>query len=108
MSLSTHCGPVACMQALMCFVVGVGVMFGMVVGPVLGAHIPVITKLILECAAMEPPKLHIHHLGPAGDNSFIGNSCGCRVISLDRTFWLGLTHGNEGLAVGNHFLCSDE
>ncbi len=80
----------------------------MVVGPVLGAHIQVITKLILGCAAMEPPKSHIHQIGPAGDNSFIDNSCGCRVISLDRTFRLGPTYGDEDLAVGNHFSCSDE
>ncbi len=80
MGLSTHQGPVTCMQASMGFVVGVRVMFGIVVGPVLGACIPVITKLILGCVAMEPPKLHIYHLGPVGDNSFIGNSCGGRVI----------------------------
>jgi hypothetical protein len=96
------------MQASMGFMVGVRVVFGVVVGPVLGSRIPVIMKLILGCAAMEPPNLHIHHLGPAGDNSFIGNSRSCRIISLDGTFWWGPTHGNEGLAVGNHFLCSDE
>jgi hypothetical protein len=79
----------------------------MVVGPVPGAHIPGIMKLILGCGATEPPKLHIHHLGPGRDNSFVGNSHSCRVICLDRTFWLGPTHGNEGLAVGNHFSCSD-
>jgi hypothetical protein len=66
MGLITHRGPVTCMQALMGFVVGVRVVFGMVVGPVLGARIPVIMKLILGCMVMEPPKLHIHHLGPAG------------------------------------------
>ncbi len=96
------------MRASKGFVVGVMVMFGMVVGPVLGACIPVIMKLILGCTATEPPKLHIRHLGPAGDNSFIGNSRSCRVIHLDRTFWLGPIHVNEGLAVGNHFLCSGE
>jgi hypothetical protein len=53
MGLSTHQGPVTCMQALMGFVVGVRVMIGMVVGPVLGARILVITKLILGCAATE-------------------------------------------------------
>ncbi len=90
------------------FVGVVMVVFGMVVGPVLGAHIPVITKLILEIAVTEPPKLHIHHFCPAGDNGFVGHSRDCRVIHLDRPFWLGPTHGNEGLAVGNHFLCSDE
>jgi hypothetical protein len=108
MGLSTHQGPVTCMRALMGFVVGIRVVFGVVFGPVLGTCIPVITNLILGCTAMEPPKLHIHHLGPAGDNSFIGNSCCCRVIHFDRTFWLGPIHGDEGLAVGGHFSCSDE
>jgi hypothetical protein len=73
------------MQASMGFVVGVRVVFGMVVSPVLGARIPVITKLILQCAAIEPPKLHIRHLGPAGNNSFVGNSRGGRV-----SIWIGL------------------
>jgi hypothetical protein len=108
MGLSTHRGPVTCMRASMCFVVGVRVVFGVVVGPVLGTCIPVISKLILGYAVMEPPKMHIHHLGPAGHNSLAGNSCCCRVIRLDRTFRLGPTHGNEGLVVGNHFLCSEE
>jgi hypothetical protein len=108
MGLSTHQGPVTCMQVSMGFVVGVRVVFGVVVGPVLGTCIAVIMKLILRCSATEPPALHIHHLGPAGHNSLVGDSCCCRVIHLDRTFRLGQTHGNEGLAVGNHFLCSDE
>ncbi len=108
MGLSTHWGPVTCMRASMGVVVGVRVVFGVVVNPVLGACIPVITKLILGCAAMEPPKLHIHHLGPVGNNSFIGNAHCCRVIHLDRTFWLGPTHCDEGLSVGNHFSCSEE
>ncbi len=88
--------------------VGVRVVFGVVVGPVLGTCIPIIMKSILGCTAMEPPKLHIHQFGPAGDNSLVGNSHCCRVIPLDRTFRLGPTHGNEGLAVVNRFLCSDE
>jgi hypothetical protein len=70
------------------FVVGVRLVFGVVVVPVFGACIPVITKLILGCAATERPKLHFHHLGPAGDNSVVGNSRHCRDIRLDRTFWL--------------------
>jgi hypothetical protein len=106
--LSTHQGPVTCMQASMGFMVGVRVVFGEVVGPVLGACIAVTSKLILGCTATEPSKLHIHNLGPVGHNSLVGNSSCCRVIHLDRTFWLGPTHGHEGLAVGNHFMCSDE
>jgi hypothetical protein len=89
-------------------VVGVRVVFGVVVGPVLGTCIPFITKLILGCMATEPPKSHIHHLGPAGDNSFVGNSRCCRVIHLDRTFWLGPTHGDKVLGMGNHFSCCGE
>ena len=58
------------------FMVGVRVVFGVVVSPVLGARIPVITKLVLGFVAPEPPEAHIHHLGPAGDNRFVGNTCG--------------------------------
>ncbi len=108
MGLSAHQGPVTCMRASMGFMVGGRVVFGVIVGPVLGACIPVVSKLILGFAAMEPPKMHIHHLGPAGHNSLVGNSRCCRVIHLDRTFRLGPTHGNEGLVVGNHFKCHDE
>jgi hypothetical protein len=66
MGLSTHQGPVTCMRALVGFVVGVGVVFGVVVVPVLGTCIPIITKLILGCPATEPPKLHIHILDLCG------------------------------------------
>ncbi len=108
MGLGTNRGPVTCMQASVGFVVGIRLVFGVIVGPVLGTCIPIITKLILGYAAKELPKLHIHHLGPAGDNSLVGNSCCYRVIHLDRTFRLGQTHGNEGLAVGDHFSYSAE
>ncbi len=73
MGLSIHRGPVTCMRALMGVVVGVRVVFGLVVGSVLGTCLPVIAKLILGCTAKVPPKLHIHHLGPAGDDCFVGN-----------------------------------
>ncbi len=108
MGLSTHQGSVTCMRALMGFVVGVRVVFGVVAGPVLGACIPVISKLILGCMAMAPPKPYIHHLGPAGHNCVVCKSNCCRVICRDRTFGLGPTYGNKGLAVGNYFTCRDE
>jgi hypothetical protein len=88
MGFSTHQGLVTCMRVLMGFMVGVRVVFCVVVGSVLGTCIPVRTKLILGCMAMEPSKLHIHHHGPAGRNSLVANSCCCRVIHLDRTFRL--------------------
>jgi hypothetical protein len=56
--------------------VGVRVVFGVVVSPVFRASVPVITKLVLGCMAMEPPEAHTHHFGPAGNNCFIGNTCG--------------------------------
>ena len=85
--------------------VGVRVVFGVVVSPGFGASILVIMKLVLGSSAMEPPEAHIHHLGPAGDNRFVGDTCGSGVISLDRAFWLWPSHGNESLPVGDHFPC---
>jgi hypothetical protein len=90
------------------FMVGVWVVFGVIIGPVFGTSIPVISKLVLRCAATKPPKAHIHHLSPAGHNRFVGNTNGSGVISLDGRFWLWPSHGNEGLPVGNHFSCSNE
>ena len=70
------------------FVVGVRVVFGVVIGPVFGASIPVIMKLVLGSSAPEPPEVYIHHFGPVGYNRFVGDTCGGGVISLDRAFWL--------------------
>jgi hypothetical protein len=107
-ALSANQIPDACMSILVGFMVGVRMMFGVVVGPVLCASIPFITKLVLRSLAMEPPEAHIHHLAPAWDNSFIGNPCGGRVIHLDRAFRFGPTHVNEGLAKRNCFSSHDK
>ncbi len=56
--------------------VGVQVVFGVVVSPVFRARILVISKLVLGSTATEPPEAHINHFGPAGNNCFIGNTCG--------------------------------
>jgi hypothetical protein len=88
--------------------VGIWVMFSVVVGPVLETCIPVITNLVLRYMATEPPEFHIHHIAPARNNSFIGSPSCCGVVSLDRTFRLGSTHVDKGLAVGNHLSCCDE
>ncbi len=37
------------------FMVGVWVMFGVVIGPVFGSSIPVISKLVLRSVASKPP-----------------------------------------------------
>ncbi len=64
--------------------VGVRVVFGVVVSPGFGASILVIIKLVLGSSAMEPPEAHIHHLGPAGDNRFVGapSTNGASVVSF--------------------------
>ncbi len=68
--------PDACMSTLVGFMVGVRVVFGVVVSPVFRDSIPVVTELVLGGATMEPPEAHIHHFGPAGNNCFVGNTCG--------------------------------
>ncbi len=100
--------PDACMSVSVGFMVGIRVVFCVVVGPILGSSIPIVSKLILQCAAMEPLEAHIHHLAPAWNNSIINNSGRCGVVRLDRTFGLGPAHVDEGLVVGNHLACSDE
>jgi len=86
--LCANCVPDARMSYAVGFVVGIRVVFGVVVSPVFGASIPVITKLVLGSSAPEPPEAHIHHFGPLGDNRFVGDTCRGGVISLDRAFWL--------------------
>jgi hypothetical protein len=65
--------PDACMSVLVGFMVGIWVVFCVVVVPVLGSSIPIVSNLILRCAATEPPEALIHHLAPARNNS-INNS----------------------------------
>ncbi len=92
----------------MSLVVGVWVVFCVVISLVLGASIPVVSKLVLRGTAAEPPETHIHHLAPTQNNSVVNSPCSCEVVGLDGALGLGPSHINEGLAVWNHFACSDE
>ncbi len=47
--------PDASMSCPVGFMVAVWVMFGMVIGPVFGSSIPVVSKLVLRSAASKPP-----------------------------------------------------
>ncbi len=76
------------------FVVGVRVVFGVVVGPVLGTCIPVISKLFLGCAAMEPPKLHIHHLEPQGTIVLLVTPA-----AVELSIWIGLLGWGQPMAM---------
>jgi hypothetical protein len=66
--------PDAGMSVMVGFMVGIWVVFCVVVCPVLGTSIPIVSKLILGCLATEPPEAHIHHLAPARNNSIINNT----------------------------------
>ena len=100
--------PDACMSLSVGFMVGIRVVFCVVVGPVLGSSIPIVSELILRCAATEPPEAHIHHFAPARNNGIINNSGCCGVVRLDWAFGLGPSHVNEGLAMWDHFPSCDE
>jgi hypothetical protein len=65
-----------------------------VVGPVLGACIPVISKFILECAVTEPSKLHIHHLGPAGTIVLLVTP-----VAVELSVWIGLLGWDQPMAM---------
>ncbi len=54
--------------------VGVRVVLGMVVSPVIGSGVPVVAELVLRATASEPPEAHIHRLDPAGANCLVGNT----------------------------------
>ncbi len=103
-----HPIPYTSMSVLVGFMVGVWVVFCVVVRPVLGSCIAVVSKLVLRCPATEPPEAHIHHLASARENSIVNNPSSCGVVCLDRAFRLGPSHVNEGLAVGNHLVCGDK
>ncbi len=64
----------ACMSILAGFMVGVWVVFGVAVSPVFRASIPVVMGLVLGGTTTEPPEAHIHHIGLAGHNHFVGNT----------------------------------
>jgi hypothetical protein len=96
------------MGAAMGFMVGVRMVFSIVISPVFGASIPIVTKLVLGFLATEPPKSHIHHFAPTRDNRIVGNTRGSEVISLDRIFGLGPSHVDKGLVVRNYLMCRDE
>ena len=84
--------------------VGVRVMFGIVVGPVFRAGVPIVSKLVLRFTAAEPPKSHVHYFALSRNNSVVGNPCSSRVVSLDRRFGLGPAYVDMGLAVWYHFM----
>ncbi len=73
-------------------VVGRQVVFGVVVGHVGCAAIPVETKLTLGFTTAKPMKSQPDHLDSSLDNGVMDKAGSHRVIGLDRRFWLFPTH----------------
>ena len=91
------------------FMVCVWVVLSVVASSIFQADIPLVGELlVLGSMAPEPPEAHIHHLAPARNNGIVGSPSQCRVISLDREFWSGPPHDDEGLAVGYNHASRDE
>jgi hypothetical protein len=98
------------MSAAMSLVVGVWVVFCVVVSPVLGASIPVESKLVLRGPAAEPPKTHIHHLAPTRNNTIVLLTT---PAAVELSVWMGLLGWGHPISMrvwqcGIIFACSDE
>jgi hypothetical protein len=75
--------PYPCMSASVYLMVGGWIVFSVVVGPILGASIPIVPKLVLRGPAAQPPIAHIHHLAPMRDSSVVHDPSSSGVVSLD-------------------------
>ncbi len=85
------------------FVVDGQVVFGVVVGQVATAFVPVEAKLFLGFTALEPPYAEIHGLGFPWNDGEVGDA-DCRgVVRLDLSAGLWPTHFVEGLLERNYF-----
>ena len=82
--------------------------FGVIVGNVVGAFIPIEAELALRFSASEPVEAETEHLDSLRNDSVVRESDRSRVISLDRRRRLRPSHFDEGIAQGYHFTRSDE
>jgi hypothetical protein len=94
MGLSTHQGLVTCMRALMGFMVGVRVVFVVAIVPVLGTCIPIISKSILVCMAMEPKKCISIILALRGTTVLLVTP-----VAVELSIWIGLFGLGQPMAV---------
>jgi hypothetical protein len=104
--LCAECVPDDCMRDLVCFMVGVRVVFGVVVCPIF-RH-PSNSKIVLGIHSNIATRGTYPSSWPGGDNCFVGNTCGSQVIRLDGAFRLGPPHVNECLPVRDHLSCCDK
>ena len=68
---------------MLALVVDGGEVFGIVIGPVVGAWRSKKIELALCVMALQPMKLNIYELKPFGHDGVVDNAICCRVVSLD-------------------------
>ena len=89
------------------FVVRAYVMLAWIVTAVVGSRLPEETKHILRRAASQPVKTHVHRLRCFRENSMVDDARGGRIIRLDGSTWLWMTHLGENLPDVHSFACVD-
>ena len=82
------------------------IVLGAIVGRIVGAFAPVITKLILKGTALELVETHVYGFGGFGDNDVGGDANSGGVVGMESIFWLRPSHFDGGLAnQDNDFGC---
>ena len=79
-------------------------MFGPIVGSVVGSWMPVVAELVLGVMALQPVELHVHRFGASWLNVVGDDVMGCAVVSLDRCGRLLVAHLFEEVLQGDCFM----
>jgi hypothetical protein len=77
-------------------VVCYGMVLGKIVGSVDVSFVPVVFKLCLGIAILEPKVAHIHYLGTALFDFSVGNANGGTIVAANVGGRLGMAHFGEG------------
>jgi hypothetical protein len=78
-------------------------MFGPIVGSVVGSWMPVVAGLVLGVTALQPVELHVHCFGVSWLNVVGDDAMGCAVVSLDGCGRLLVAHLFKEVSHGDCF-----
>ncbi len=90
-----------------CQVVSGRVVFGVVIGKIVGAFVPIEAELALGFSTSEPMDSHANNLDAACDDSVIYESDCSQIVCLDGQLGLWSTHFSKCVADGDHVACGD-
>ncbi len=79
-------------------------MFGPIVGLVVGSWAPVVAELALEVTAPQPVELHVHRFGAVWLDVVGDDAMGCAVVGLDGCGRLLVVHLFEEVSHGDCFM----